>query len=135
MQSLKTIADNAAADELTAQNILEFRNDTISYRIAPEAWPSAKRGNDEKIDTPDKSLLLPNYPNPFDKTTIIPCYLIEKKGILIISDLAGKVMKSEQIVSGWNYILIEAGQLASGAYIYSLIINGQTIDSRKMSIY
>jgi len=40
-RSLKTIADNPAADKLTAQNILLFRNDTLSYRIDPKARPPA----------------------------------------------------------------------------------------------
>jgi len=134
-QSLKTIADNAAADELTAQNILQFRNDTLNYRIAPEAWPQAKRGNIEPDKTDEQAILYGNYPDPFSNSTVIKYYLPEtKEGVISITTLLGKQVKLFTLSAGNQGIQFDRGRLSTGIYIIQMIVDGSIIASDKMTV-
>jgi len=135
MQGLQTIADNAAADELTAQNILQFRNDTLNYRIAPEAWPQAKRGNIEPDKPDEQAVIYGNYPDPFSNSTVIKYYLPENEtGFIRITTIMGRQVGLFKLNATEQTIKFSRNHLANGMYIIQLIVDGKVVATDKMTL-
>jgi hypothetical protein len=82
--------------------------------------------------------LLQNKPNPSDETTMISVLVNReftyKEAFISIKDLTGKEVKRDKIVlrEGVNELLYEHGYNVSGTFIYSLIVDGKEIASKKM---
>ena len=81
---------------------------------------------------------LSNYPNPFLESTSISFYLDQPSNIILnIYDSSGrkiKTIKRDTASEGENLININTGNLSSGIYIYSLTINGQVTDTKRMTV-
>lgn len=76
-----------------------------------------------------------NIPNPFANTTIINYTLPQKFTIaqIVITDNTGKTLKSVNVSgSGKGSLNVDAAILASGAYNYSLVVDGKLIGSKQM---
>jgi len=85
----------------------------------------------------DKPVLRQNRPNPFNSCTTIECSLPQDlaSAFLFIYDLQGKQIKRMEIRErGVVRTVIEASTLTPGMYIYSLIADGNEIDSKRMII-
>lgn len=85
----------------------------------------------------NKPLLKQNHPNPFNNATTIECYLPQDvtSSFLCVYDLQGKQMLRVDINErGSVHTEIEATSLAPGMYVYSLIADGNEIDSKRMII-
>ena len=82
--------------------------------------------------------LLQNKPNPFDESTIISVYVDEGKKYteahILITDIKGKEIKRMpvELKSGMNEVIYEHGYGVSGTFIYTLIVDGKAIESKKM---
>jgi hypothetical protein len=79
--------------------------------------------------------LYQNSPNPFNQTTLINYYVPESSGSAVIQviDMNGKMIKSVSLNSKGNgQLTLETSQLTAGAYTYSLFIDGNLIDTKKM---
>jgi trimeric autotransporter adhesin len=79
--------------------------------------------------------LLQNVPNPYNHTTSIAYNLPEQfsSAQIIITDVSGKVLKTITVSGkGKGVLNLDASSLASGAYNYSLLIDGKLIDTKKM---
>jgi hypothetical protein len=93
---------------------------------------------EQALETPKTIELLPNYPNPFDDATIISfkARLQDqgKKALIRITDLKGAVLQDLPIdvQSGLNEVEYHHGYGMSGTYLYSLIVEGEVIDTRRM---
>ena len=77
-----------------------------------------------------------NTPNPFNGTTTINYYLPgnSSNAQLIITDAQGHVLKDVVLGNskGMGQAIVGAGDLASGIYFYSLVVNGKSVDTKKM---
>ncbi len=82
-------------------------------------------------------ILEQNQPNPFSTNTTIRYRLPKNTGeaqILIVGN-DGKPIKTFRLNGQRNgSILIDTNQFMSGVYVYSLVINGNTVTSKKMMI-
>lgn len=82
-------------------------------------------------------LLGQNIPNPFDQSTLIP-FRIPKNctdASIIISDIAsGRVITVIPLSCSETHLTIDAGNLVSGIYTYSLYVNSVLIDTKQMVI-
>lgn len=81
------------------------------------------------------AFLYQNTPNPFNNTTEIKYFIPDGSGkaALYILNLQGNLIKSVSISnSGQGSITISASELQPGMYVYSLLINGQEIDTKRM---
>ncbi len=82
--------------------------------------------------------LLQNKPNPSDEATTIAVVVNKqinyKEAYIVIRDITGKEVRQENIdlKPGINEIEYTHGYHMSGTFIYSLVIDGKTIQSRKM---
>jgi hypothetical protein len=76
-----------------------------------------------------------NAPNPFNRNTVINYFVPQKTGtaVMNITDMNGKLIKTTTLTTqGKGQLVLEAGQLPSGTYQYSLIVNGKLVDTKKM---
>ena len=91
---------------------------------------------EKKGNVTETGSLLQNVPNPANGNTTISFYLPENsKGVLQVSDVNGKVVKSFNVSgSGMQDVLVNTTSLSSGSYTYSLSINGKVADSKTMVI-
>ena len=78
-----------------------------------------------------------NHPNPFTGETMIPYYLPEGSAgaYLRIINTEGIVLQTVNITqTGESAITLAAHALPPGVYFYSLLINGQVIDTKRMIV-
>ncbi len=83
----------------------------------------------------DDPKLEQNEPNPFRENSTIRYYLPSTVKIaqLQITDLNGAVLKTFNLKGkGFGQVLISGGSFRAGTYIYSLIIDGEKTDSKRM---
>ncbi len=78
-----------------------------------------------------------NQPNPFSNNTFIK-YNVPvdvKDAVINIFDMNGQLIHSETITRiGKGEIQLKAGTVAVGTYSYSLVIDGQVLDTKRMVI-
>ncbi len=100
------------------------RDQNGQYLIAPplKAW------NNEPGTIPKKFALEQNYPNPFNATTTIN-FDVPKGGSHVqikLYDMLGRevaTLADEQYMAGKHYVRLDANNLASGVYFYSMTAN------------
>ena len=86
---------------------------------------------------PTKYELAQNYPNPFNPTTTI-AFALPKAGLvnLKVYDILGRevmrLVNNQQFEAGWNKVYLDGSRLSSGIYFYSLSVNGNQIDTKRM---
>ncbi len=76
-----------------------------------------------------------SIPNPFTNTTTIGYTLPQKftSAQIVITDKSGNTLKAIKIAAnGKGSVTIDASTLSSGAYQYSLIVDGRLIDTKQM---
>ncbi|EOA60401.1 MULTISPECIES: tail fiber domain-containing protein [Bacteroides] len=86
---------------------------------------------DEKL----KAKLYSNIPNPFKEQTTISFFIPEtsSRASIHIYNLQGKQIKQLNIESrGNDSVTINGYELTPGMYMYSLIVDGQEVDTKKM---
>ena len=85
---------------------------------------------DDQANTPTKFSLGKNYPNPFNPLTNID-YEISKDADITLDlyDIRGTHIKNlinEKKSAGSHKFLLDANQLSSGVYFYTMVANGIT---------
>lgn len=80
--------------------------------------------------------LYQNTPNPFKEQTIIRFSLADdaQDAAICIFDMQGKMLKKFSVSSGTDRVTINCYELGQGMFLYSLVINGQEIDTKRMVI-
>lgn len=84
-----------------------------------------------------KNVLFQNVPNPTNSSATIDCYLDSNvsKAVIAVYDLNGLQLKEYPIYNqGKNTIKIEANEFKPGMYMYSLLVDGKLIDTKRMVI-
>ncbi len=80
--------------------------------------------------------LMQNYPNPFLTETTIE-YYVPKGSVspeIQFSDVNGNVLQTLRLQEGPGRINLKVGDLPTGTYLYSLILNRKVISSRKLVV-
>ena len=84
-----------------------------------------------------KCVLYQNTPNPTNSSTTIDCFLdaYVSKATIAVYDLNGLQLKEYPVYhQGKNAIIIEANEFKPGIYMYSLLVDGKLIDTKRMVI-
>lgn len=102
-------------------------------------------GQNEPLNAPSKngtsqlkdpSELFQNMPNPFREKTVIRYNLAGKvdQASITIYNLSGTSMASYSLplVKGRGSLELNANELASGQYLYTLVVNGSEVATKKM---
>ncbi len=92
---------------------------------------------DDSLDLDERGIaaLYSNIPNPFKEETKISFFIPEKasQASLHIYNLQGKQVKQINISErGSNSVIIKGYELNPGMYMYTLIVDGKDIDTKKM---
>jgi len=94
--------------------------------------------NRQNIQLNDSSAYLEqNQPNPFNTNTLIKYNIPAgtKDALVNVFDMNGQLIHSEVITrTGMGEIQLKAGTVAAGTYSYSLIVNGNVVDTKRMVI-
>jgi len=79
-------------------------------------------------------VLTQNAPNPFTHQTVIKYFLPNdaKDAYICIFDMHGKMVEKISAAPGQNSVTIQGSTLKAGMYLYSLIIDGQEVDTKRM---
>lgn len=82
------------------------------------------------------NVLYQNTPNPFTGSTTIRFRLSDdaRDAAICIFDMSGKMQRQIPVDSRMESIVVNAGDLSAGLYLYSLVVNGQEIDTKRMII-
>ncbi|NVO09086.1 MAG: tail fiber domain-containing protein [Bacteroidales bacterium] len=109
-----------------------------SLQIQIQELKGGTRGstlNDPKVSEAQKNILYQNIPNPFSQSTVIE-YTIAgnaKNAMICIYNMNGNQLKCNPInPAGHGSIVINGSELSAGMYLYSLIVDGQLIDTKRM---
>lgn len=122
----KPFSQQAEVDELKARiAVLETIIDDLNV-------PTSDNGGGV---SPSDVVLEQNAPNPFSDQTTIAYQIPEAStnAFIIIYDLTGKQLKKTAI-QGSGSITVTAAELYEGMFIYSLVINGQLVESKRMTL-
>ena len=87
------------------------------------------------IETSDVPILYQNLPNPFDKNTEISYYLPRRtlSANLFLYDMQGTQIKNLEIKqTGQGIEIIHGSELRPGMYLYTLIVDGREVDTKRM---
>jgi len=92
--------------------------------------------NSNSSNTSSKTaFLMQNVPNPFSTKTVIRYYIPETSNTakLMIFDMQGKLIKTYSVSNKKEgYTEINGGEMQPGMYMYSLIIDGKELDTKRM---
>jgi hypothetical protein len=96
-----------------------------------------KTASSNSVELTDKNIIVldQNIPNPFAEETVINYFLPDNvtRAQIIFLALSGEIIKSVELMEkGKGSLHVFANDLSNGIYTYSLIIDGQTIETRKM---
>ena len=97
-----------------------------------ESLPNSK---DVELSNKNIVVLDQNIPNPFADQTIINYFLPDNvvRAQIIFLDQAGKLIKAVDLKEkGKGSLNVFASDLTSGIYTYSLIVDGKTIETKRM---
>ncbi len=89
----------------------------------------------EKIDPGQKPVLYQNNPNPFNQATTISFTIPENvgKAMLYIYDMQGVQINSYVVNErGLSSVKIKGNELQPGMYLYTLIVDGRVVDTKRM---
>ena len=83
---------------------------------------------------PTGNVLYQNTPNPFKEQTVIRFSLADdaQDAAICIFDMTGKKLKKQPISSGESSVSINGWELGEGMFLYTLIVNGREIDTKRM---
>lgn len=90
-----------------------------------------------KVSEEVESILGQNIPNPVDQSTIIPFKIphnCSSASILITEQATGKAIRAIQLNCEATQVMLDAGMLSAGCYMYSLFVDGIMVDSKRMII-
>ncbi|SRR5579862_159673 len=83
----------------------------------------------------DGAALRQNAPNPFSTNTIIGYYIPSKaiSAQITVTDMNGNLLKTMSVANrGQGQTTIYGGKLSAGVYLYSLMVDGVRVDTKKM---
>lgn len=106
-----------------------------SVAIGEQEERGAKSGVPMAIADDKTAKLYQNTPNPFSEETAIEYYVPTdaKSASMYVFNLTGEMLQSLPISSfGHGSVTISGSTLQAGMYVYSLVVDGQMVDTKRM---
>ena len=137
IQELKTVVTDQQIEISELQEEIEqLKNPSTPLLPQPITTKSVTQNSSSISNSIDEAYISQNAPNPFSGESEIK-YQVPQTAIsayIGIYNLNGLQIQQYPLEKGAGTITISAGNLSSGIYIYSLIIDGEEIESRRMVV-
>ncbi len=130
-----TIVDLESLMEEKDNSILRLEAEIADIRaeLAEMKSGSSLKGSQANPNGNSANVLYQNTPNPFSESTLIRYELnAGATGQMLVFDMNGRQLRSYDLRADQNSVTIEGNELEAGMYFYSLIVNGEEIDTRRM---
>ena len=118
------------------ESLQKMLSECCSLKNSPIQKSNTSINNEEVIETKmQKGKLYDNIPNPFSVNTEIKFEIPDNavSAQLMICNLNGTELKSYILTQkGLGSIIIQGSEFAAGIYLYTLLINNQIVDTKKM---
>jgi len=90
--------------------------------------------NNNKSQIQQEPILYQNTPNPFSANTEIACDIpeVNTNAFIYVYNLQGIELKSFPVTQGYNTVTIYASELPAGMYLYTLVVDNQIVDTKRM---
>jgi len=116
--------------------LLTWSKDKLPYEKLPNYKAILSSDEGDQTDLPSGFALAQNYPNPFNPSTMISFTLPVASDVRLtvynsLGQKVATVLNQQRFTAGMHNISFDAGNLASGVYIYRLEANNFKAD-RKM---
>ena len=131
----KELEDKAARIDGLERELRELR---AAVQQLVNAEPNTDRPIVTTATLQGGSLLHQNQPNPFSEDTTIAYELAATSGSaeLIVANLRGEVLQVIVLPTARNgQVQLKKGSLPPGAYVYSLVVDGETVATKKMVLF
>ncbi|HRP59509.1 MAG TPA: T9SS type A sorting domain-containing protein, partial [Vicingus sp.] len=139
-QNIRAMAAKTGATAINAQNALSlFKGEDIE-RFAE---PIILIPNNARLLQPQTSnaqlqsgidYKLNNYPNPFNESTVLEATIpTNTSGEIVITDVTGKQIQRVVLNNTDNKVELRGNELGYGIFFYSLYINGEYIQTKKLT--
>ncbi len=127
---------NAKVDGLQSQlnSILQQLSELKTAQAAC-CFNSSLANSQQPVNGVDAPNLEQNAPNPFNNNTAIRFYIPSsaRNAQMMITDVSGQILKTYTLANkGMGQITIAAGELSSGSYFYTLLVDGKKIATKQM---
>ncbi len=139
VNAVKELNTNAQRKDNTIANLMD-ENNALKHRLddmesCMNKLCSAAEKTTLETATASKSSLDQNQPNPFNQATVINYKLnsSDQNDQIIVRDLSGNMVKQINLnQTGKGQVTINANELAQGTYTYTLMVSGQSMDTKLM---
>jgi len=94
--------------------------------------PPTPNNNQNKIQ--QGAILYQNIPNPFSANTEISCDIpiVNSNAYIYVYNLQGVELKAFSVTQGYNTVTVYASELPAGMYLYTLVVDNEIIDTKRM---
>lgn len=127
-----------AGDAATLYAQEKERNDRMEQRIKElEARLEALSTKAGVQPGTSGSVLYQNVPNPFGRETVIEFFIqdLRQHAEIVITDINGREVNRYAIAQkGLGRILVNDDRLSTGTYVYTLVVDGNKVDSKRMIV-
>jgi hypothetical protein len=128
---------NLKLDELAAKNqSLQDEVANLKKQLST-LLDKGQTGRGLSTNTGNGDMLSQNRPNPFSNFTTIEYSVshVKSAAYIIIYDFSGKELIRYRLASaGKGSIQIDSDKLINGLYLYSLVVDGVEVDTKKMTL-
>lgn len=110
----------------------QIQIDALKYQ--QQTTDNTKRESEEAV-LAHATHLNQNFPNPFNTETSVSYFITPeaKSASIMIFDMKGTLLRRyDNLEKGNGQIIIEAEEFTPGMYMYSLIVNGEELDNKRM---
>ncbi|HTN16196.1 MAG TPA: tail fiber domain-containing protein, partial [Chitinophagaceae bacterium] len=112
--------------------------DALKEQLAKlETGKAASDATNAALSDKNAATLGQNIPNPFDHMTSIPFSIpaTAQKASIRFNALNGNLIRTMDISErGKGQVTVNAGELSAGMYTYTLVVDNQVIDTKKMIV-
>lgn len=137
IQELNAIIQEQNETILELKSRIEFLEADNAAMVTPTFSSVKPNGTPAETVTAAGNKLWSNVPNPFKQETRIRYALTEdvREAQLCIYDLSGKQLSCHRLTDrGESEFVLRAAALNPGIYLYSLIADGQVVDTHRMVV-
>ena len=114
--------------------LVMFTSTSLIEVNAQNSKPAIKIPQSGLVQIGKNDLPNTNNPNPFSERTEIKFYVPENSSnaFICIYDMVGSQLMKLNVTKSYSSIFVNGSELKAGMYMYSLIVDGKEIDTKRM---